>query len=331
MNPYISFIVPVYNVEKYLERCIKSILIQKIKDWELILVNDGSTDNSINIINYYIKNDSRIRVVNSKNFGVSHARNIGIKLATGKYISFIDSDDELESNAINIFSKIENNYKASIYKFGYKRINKDNELDISSPQSGIYNISEGLLNIEKNMYSGFLWNSIFRREIIHKYNIFFDESISWCEDHIFFLEYLTHCDNIYISNSIYYKYYIGNNPTSLSSIKRSPFLYIDIGKREFYLKNKCNTDNIKELKIIIEKGFNEKCILAINNAILQQWQFKDLFLLYKDIHKSFSFTNKIYFCKNKLIFLLYCMLKKIKTHYAKYYFFTSKISRFRRY
>lgn len=310
MNIFLSIIIPVYNVEKYLSRCVDSILYQDFKNWELILVNDGSTDGSKSIIDNYLKRDTRIRAVHTENFGVSHARNIGLTLSNGKYISFIDSDDELETGALSKFKEIESLFTADLYKFGYKRITKEKTYIITSQEIGLYNITKGLLAIEKNMYSGFLWNSIFSRELINN-NIYFDESTSWCEDHIFFLEYLSHCNNIYISNFIYYKYYTGDNPTSLSSIKRSPFLYIDIGKREFSLKLKCNKDNIDELRIINEKGFNEKCILAIKNALLQNWQFKDLLTLYKEIRNSFSFTNKIYFCRNKLIFLLYCILKKI--------------------
>lgn len=94
-NPIISVIVPVYNVEEYLSRCIDSILAQTFTDFELLLINDGSTDNSGRICDEYIKNDSRIKVFHTKNFGVSSARNKGIENAIGKYISFVDSDDEV--------------------------------------------------------------------------------------------------------------------------------------------------------------------------------------------------------------------------------------------
>ena len=91
--PEISIIVPVYNAENYLDNCIKSILNQTFEDFELILVNDGSTDKSSHICNYYKKIDSRIKLINKKNGGVSSARNKGLEVAIGKYIGFVDSDD----------------------------------------------------------------------------------------------------------------------------------------------------------------------------------------------------------------------------------------------
>lgn len=311
MNTFLSIIVPIYNVEKHLARCIESIISQNFSDWELILVNDGSTDESKHIAEAYVNKDSRVHLINSNNYGVSHARNIGLMNATGKYISFIDSDDELEQNAFATFNNIETIHQASLYKFGYNKIINGIKSSVISQQVGLFNVPQTLLIIEQNMYSGFLWNSIFKKDIIYKHQLKFDESISWCEDHLFFYEYLSCCKEIYICDSIYYKYYVGVNPTSLSSIKRSPFLYLEIGKREFYLKDKCNPDNLKELIAINQRGFNEKCIIAVRHAIIQHWNFKALFVLYQEIQKSFSFTKKIYFLKNKIIFTLYCLAKKL--------------------
>lgn len=311
MSTFLSLIVPIYNTEKCLARCIESIISQTFNDWELILVNDGSTDNSKCIAEDYIKKDSRIHFINSDNYGVSHARNLGLMNATGKYISFIDSDDELEKNALSLFQKIEIYYQATLYKFGYRRIGNNTISNIISQQIGLFNISQALLIIEQNMYSGFLWNSIFRKEIIEKYQLRFDESISWCEDHLFFYEYLSHCNNVYISDSIYYKYYVGINKSSLSSIKRSPHLYVDIGKREFFLKNQCNPNNLNELLTLNQKGVNEKCIIALRQAILQHWNFKALFTLFQEIRNSFPFTKNVFFFRNKIIYTLYCFAKRM--------------------
>ena len=93
MNPKISIIVPIYNMEQYLERCVDSILSQTYKNFEVILVNDGSTDNSGNICDDYAKKDQRIKVIHKKNGGISSARNAGIKLSKGQWLLFIDRDD----------------------------------------------------------------------------------------------------------------------------------------------------------------------------------------------------------------------------------------------
>lgn len=311
MSILLSIIIPIYNVENYLIRCIESIISQTFSNWELILINDGSTDGSKQIAENYAKRYPQIHFINSINYGVSHARNLGLMHATGKYISFIDSDDELEKNALTIFKDIEFYYHTSLYKFGYKKIINGTKSNIISQQVGLFNVPQTMLIIEQSMYSGFLWNSIFRKDIIDKYKLKFDESISWCEDHLFFYEYLCHCDNIYISDSIYYKYYVRTNSYSLSQIKRSPFLYLDIGKREFFLKEKCNPNKLNELVILNKKGFNEKCIIAVKQAIAQHWNLKTLLTLYQDIRNIFSFTKDVYFLKNKTIFTLYCLAKKL--------------------
>ncbi len=98
----ISIVIPVYNVEKYLHQCLKSVINQTYKNLEIICINDGSKDNSLNILNEYLKKDNRIIIVNQKNSGVSSARNKGIRLSTGDFISFIDSDDYLD---LNVYEK----------------------------------------------------------------------------------------------------------------------------------------------------------------------------------------------------------------------------------
>ena len=96
--PKISVIVPVYNVEKYLKECLDSIINQTFKDIEIICVNNGSTDSSCEILNEYAKNDNRIKIINSENIGVGNARNLGLQAVTGEYISFVDSDDFLNTD-----------------------------------------------------------------------------------------------------------------------------------------------------------------------------------------------------------------------------------------
>ena len=110
----ISIVVPIYNVEKYLEKCINSIIIQTYKNIEIILVNDGSTDSSGKICDIYLKIDKRIKVVHKKNGGLSDARNVGIENAKGKYIAFIDSDDFLDSDFIEILYNLIIEYNADV-------------------------------------------------------------------------------------------------------------------------------------------------------------------------------------------------------------------------
>ena len=118
----ISIIVPVYNVEKYLENCIESILNQTFKDFELILVDDGSTDNSGKICDIYEKKDSRIKVIHKNNGGLSSARNAGLDIACGKYVGFIDSDDSIHPRMYEILYDLIKKYESDISCCNYKKI-----------------------------------------------------------------------------------------------------------------------------------------------------------------------------------------------------------------
>ena len=105
----VSIIVPVYNSEKYLEKCIESLLTQSFKNFELILVNDGSTDNSPQMCDFFANKDSRVRVIHKQNGGVSETRNIGLRHSTGRYVMFVDSDDFVHPHIVDImFNEIEN-------------------------------------------------------------------------------------------------------------------------------------------------------------------------------------------------------------------------------
>ena len=132
-NYAVSIVVPVYNAEKYLPKCIDSILNQTFKNFELILVNDGSKDNSLIICEDYKVSDRRIKVINKKNEGVSIARNIGINSAKGKYIMFIDSDDWIESNMVEkMYDAIQN---SDIAICGSKTVEKNKIIDSTLYQS----------------------------------------------------------------------------------------------------------------------------------------------------------------------------------------------------
>lgn len=127
----ISIIVPVYNVEQYLENCIESILNQTFKDFELILVDDGSTDNSGKICDIYEKKDSRIKVIHKNNGGLSSARNTGLDIACGKYIGFVDSDDSIHPKMYEVLYNLIEKYKSDIsccnYKYTYDISNQNHE------------------------------------------------------------------------------------------------------------------------------------------------------------------------------------------------------------
>jgi len=127
--PGVSVIVPVYNTERYLRRCIESILHQTYQNFELILVDDGSTDQSRNICSEYADLDKRIKLIHQKNRGVAAARNAALDVATGQYIAFCDSDDSLELETLNVMCNTMLDDKCDCVCIQYKKINPDNSVD----------------------------------------------------------------------------------------------------------------------------------------------------------------------------------------------------------
>lgn len=179
----VSVIVPVYNVEEYIEQCILSLLNQKFQDFEIIVVNDGSKDNSIEKIQYLINKYENIRLINQKNAGLSAARNTGLKNSKGKYISFVDSDDWVESNFLkNLYVAAEEN-DADIVCAGYKKVyentDKKDEVMVRSAElieTQIISGEEALLyQYEHSEYRMEVWDDLYRREFLFENDLLFEE------------------------------------------------------------------------------------------------------------------------------------------------------------
>ena len=200
-NPKISVIVPVYNAEKYLHRCIDSILAQTFTDFELLLIDDGSKDKSGEICDEYAKKDKRIRVFHKENKGVSSARNVGLDNAKGEFITFCDSDDWVLDDWIYSFvDTMSAGVDMVVSNFIY--IKKD-----SNKRSPSFNYSDvkNMLSYLDNQYIlGFLWCKCFKKEIINHYKISFNTKYKICEDLEFILSYLLHIDHVaFIENASY--------------------------------------------------------------------------------------------------------------------------------
>lgn len=221
MNDKISVIVPIYNSEKYLDNCLKSICSNSFLNLEIILVNDGSTDSSEKICRSYAKNDSRIILINQDNQGVSKTRNNGIKKATGKYIAFIDSDDQIDKDYFNKLYKNLKSTNSDLVVCSIKQINRDYESDFSA-QSGCINlisIDEKGRKLWKTLNHNYLLcgpcNKLYVSEIIKKNNIFFPIDTSYGEDLLFNFSYLKYCKTISYTPATTY-FYNQDNTDSLS-------------------------------------------------------------------------------------------------------------------
>lgn len=222
--PNLSIIIPVYNAKSHLSQCVNSILSQSYKDYELILIDDGSTDHSIDLCDSYAANTEFVHVFHKPNGGVSSARNLGIKKAQGNFLLFIDSDDWLEANSLALLMQ---QRMADLTFFGSIVHCQNNEytyykLDANS----YYNFSEvqqGLVNLISNPrhpdYLGFTWNKIFKNSIIKKHNLCFIENLSYREDEIFTLQYAAACNNLITLPNIVYNY--RKSTTGLTNKKRN--------------------------------------------------------------------------------------------------------------
>lgn len=209
----VSIVVPVYNIEKYLEQCVDSIMEQLYTNIEIILVDDGSTDSSGDICDILASRDARIKVVHKNNEGVSIARNVGITISAGEYIVFVDPDDYMEQSLVKaMFDSMEKNNSDLVvcnYNVNYQQTGEITTVDCVS---SISNIDELVGNVLCG--NGYLWNKIFRRSIIEKYKIEFDKELILLEDELFVLNYIKHCNKISCVADVLYNYRIhGENVT----------------------------------------------------------------------------------------------------------------------
>ncbi|MDD5021037.1 MAG: glycosyltransferase family 2 protein [Endomicrobiaceae bacterium] len=212
----ISVIVPIYKTEKYLRRCVESILIQTYKKLEIILVDDGSPDKCPKICDEYAKKDDRIKVIHKENGGLASARNAGLDIATGCYISTVDSDDWIECQTYETVMVIMQRHNPDLIKWGYYKVSGKNK---RIPKK--INYTSGLLygdDKEKflldTLSSQAMGNNVvtclFKREIIVNKRLHIPENISMEEDLYFLTSYLLNCNNVYILPNVFLYNYFQN-------------------------------------------------------------------------------------------------------------------------
>lgn len=255
----ISIIIPVYNTAVYLPNCIKSILAQTYTDFELLLIDDGSTDGSGDICDQYARIDQRIKVVHNKNHGVSYSRNFGLLLSTGEYIAFCDADDQYKQNYLMDMYNAAKNSSADIVICNYSILQEQSEKVVCGRQSGIIEKEEIYRRIfGDNTIGGFVWNKFFKKELIR--NIRFDESMQICEDTYFVCHSLKKADKIYYVGNSLYLYRIHPN----STVNNIQNMFDNDGNLKYMLVlEKILMDGI------VESSYRnyikaDECVLAIN-------------------------------------------------------------------
>lgn len=263
----ISVIIPVYNVEKYLEKCIDSVINQSYSDLEIILVNDGSTDSSGKMCKKYSEIDNRIKVINKKNGGLSDARNKGLDIATGEYIAFLDSDDWVDINLYKNLYYLISKYNADISVCNFKRVYlEDDKLSDVEEKIEVYTNTEAIEQIyyesEKSTQTIIVWNKLYKKHIL--------KDMRFPKGKIHEDEFLTplllyRATKVVYTNKqlIYYRQVQGSIMNSSFSIKRLDYLYA-LENRNKFLKEK----NLNELYL---KGV----MLQIKNIIDYYYLIKE--------------------------------------------------------
>ena len=238
MRPMVSIIVPIYNAEQYLRRCVDSILNQEYTDYELLLVNDGSTDASGDICEEYGDRDPRVIVIQKENTGVSDSRNRALDRARGKYLQFLDSDDWITPDATRLFVRAAEEYGCDMvisdfYRVVGERLSPKGDIE----EEGVLTREEFAAHMMENpadFYYGVLWNKLYRRDIVEEHKLRMDTDISWCEDFMFNLEYIRYAKVFYALHAPIYYYVKRKGSLASQGINISKTVKMKLMMFEYY-------------------------------------------------------------------------------------------------
>lgn len=326
MSPKISFIIPVYNAEKYLEGCLQSISNQSFVDFEILVVNDGSTDNSLEILNQYQKIEPRLKIFSQENKGVSVARNVGMENAWGEYLTFVDADDVLAPDILSsLYSEIKNSFHDLVIA-NFKSKNGNREIDFK-------NIEKDYISKEELISDFITWklkirlgSFLIKNSLIKNNNLKFEERLKYAEDVHFITKALYYSSSVKIVTELMYIYLYND----YSTIIRVGFNRFDsfIAKRELYyfFKNQENYNIVNKIylgyqlpeaiidvvELLCQNGYNMPEILKYlkeNNYL--KWIDNRIFNEFTPMHieeKINKFQNNPY---------LFCFSIKLKLNIGK--------------
>lgn len=229
----VSIIIPVYNVEQYLAECLDSILAQTVSDFEVILINDGSKDNSLQICREYEDRDARIRVVDQENAGVSAARNNGMDRAKGEFVLFVDSDDLIEPDSLERFLEVAKQ-GIDLVIAGYKTVGRHIPNDTAVLEANKGPIEKGklyslMITMEQNRVRENMIRCFYRREMLEQNNLRFRRGMRIAEDYLFFLQCIEASTGIFVLPMDFYTYRVNEFSATASYISclTEDMIYLD--------------------------------------------------------------------------------------------------------
>ena len=322
MKPKLSVIVPVYNGEKYIIKCIESIRYQTLKDIEIIIINDGSTDKTEETLKDYIEKDKRIIFINEGNSGPAASRNKGIKVARGDYIGFVDSDDFIELSMYEKLYKTAEQYKAEVVMCGYRDINSfNNTSEIIKSNLEAYKVyyKEAIRTIiirsftEYKNYGYFsLWNKIYSKELLENNNLFLDERRDHGEDWWFNINVFLKLNSVVDIGEPLYNYVHINSQSLMCKYREDQF--------DLFLDGRYKVLDTIPKELINEDALNENFILEFSSYIIRT--FKEV----KDKKKRRSLIDKV--LSNKEVILCAGNVKKVPLKFKVLAFFIKEKMRF---
>lgn len=337
----VSIVVPVYNVEKYLDRCIQSLINQTLKEIEIILVDDGSPDNCPKMCDEYAQKDNRIKVIHKRNAGLGYARNSGLEIATGEYVAFVDSDDYVDTTMYEILYK-----EASLYDLDYVscshyyvknkpqpvNIQYNKDLYFSSPQD-INNVIGDMVStlptckIER-LYSMSVWHGVYRNRIIQENHIsFVSEREYLSEDIPFQVDFFQYCNKIkFLTKPLYFYCFNTNSLTHNFKIQKYDCLknlYNLLYFKGSYINNiklRVNRFLICYIKMLICN-----CVESYNISYKNKYKFIRQ-IINDNLWKDFKYPYKTLILSKRIFqYLINIRQSRLLYCYAKFYVYMKRL------
>ena len=314
--PLISFIVPCYNVESYINTCVDSIVNQNFLNIEVVLVDDGSSDNTGTICDEYAKKDNRIHVIHQDNIGVSHARNSGLEVAKGKWIWFVDSDDYIKEDSLKILSDAVAYCECDLIFHGIIEV-FDNKINENTHREDFISSKSIFLDNNHCFQNGML---LFRHNIIEKYHLRFSNDVKYAEDMEFQYKYLLHSKRpIRISESLYfYRHREGSAMNSINYHKNNmeDCLYVC----QKLLTYSCSLNHTEEmwftyrLRLLLKSCIQSAESLPFDDVKYLQSELRDFSVKAKQCGYSHIFDKTLYLAAYniKLYFIILRIYKGLR-------------------
>lgn len=325
--PLISILVPCYNVSPWLHRCLDSILAQTYTNWEAILVNDGSKDNTAEILEEYAKLDSRFKVIHQENRGLAGARNTALHHISGEWMTWVDPDDEITPNYLaayltsamhqhkdSILCDIVISKNLCVFESGERTI-------IGKLNDAVYNIKDFVPHVLPNaIYGGAM--SFYKTKLLKQYNIVFDESVAYAEDYLFLQEAILRAQRIHTISTTGYIYYIRTSATAVHNVKGTIAQETALFRHRISLNREMQEKYPRSAKLLASELTNT--LNRVFNTLYytpgigcKQWKetLEALNISPKDIHSSQllkRIQHKMLFHKRYRLLQLFYQLEQIK-------------------